>query len=179
MTKEKQLVIELTKMFMVCGDEGTKEKIAVYVEYLRDYAIEYKHDFEDVLRAIKEAGRSTKYAPKVADIIEHLKPSQADNDAEITKTVSEAMWTIKKLLAEGRGERPRFENATLQQAYNATMQREWNDCDEFDKYFAMTLKKNLTSFKGSGAYQQSLQLQEAQEKQERLEYYKNGGGLLK
>ncbi|PJB53615.1 MAG: hypothetical protein CO099_06195 [Bdellovibrio sp. CG_4_9_14_3_um_filter_39_7] len=176
--KQTILLKELGKMFLATGQGASEAQIAAYIDYLREAAVENHSSFEDVIKAIRQTAKECDYPPRVSEIIKHLKPSQEDMDAELSAMTSDAMKTIRRLLAEGRGERPRFENATLQQAYNATMQREWNDCDEFDRYFAMTLKKNLTSFKGSGAYQQSLQLQEAQEKQERLDYYKNGGGMF-
>jgi wyosine [tRNA(Phe)-imidazoG37] synthetase (radical SAM superfamily) len=177
--KQKQLINELRQFFLANSHATSEEQIMTFLGHLREYATEHSKSFEDVIKAIRQAAKDVEFVPRVSSIIKFLKPSDEDMDAELSSMTSEAMTTIRRLLAEGRGERPRFENASMQQAYESTMQREWNDCDEFDKYFAMTIKKNLKSFKGSGAYQQSLQLQEAKEKQERLEYYANGGGLLK
>ena len=176
--KQAQLINELRQFFLANSHATSEEQILTFVGHLREYATEHGKSFEDVVKAIRQAAKDVEFVPRVSSIIKFLKPSDEDIEAELNTMTSEAMSTVRRLLAEGRGQRPCFEDKALQQAYSATMQREWNDCDEFDKYFALTLKKNLKSFRGSGAYQQSLQLQEAKEKQERLEYYKNGGALL-
>ena len=169
--KEIMLLSELGQMFLVTGKKADKETLQAYLIYLRRYAQQEGHTFEEIIEAIQKAGSSIKYTPKLSDITEFLKPSQEEIENKVLDMASTIVKSYKRKLAEGRGDKPHFENPIMQQAFNVAMERDWDNQLDFDRYFSLTVKNALKTLSNASDSTRRLMLQEAKEKRERAEFY--------
>lgn len=102
--KATALKVEIGKMFIAAGKEAEREVIEVYLEYLRDYAVQNDITFEVMFAAIKKTAIELDYPPKVHDIIKRIEPSEEEENAELNSLAySESQKALNDLMFSTSG----------------------------------------------------------------------------
>jgi hypothetical protein len=170
-TKKQDIAKLIVFMGELFDKEMSETKIQFYVNCLNDYSMNQIKD------ALSRACKKSKFMPRPAEILEYLEPSAEDKSAEIELRANNAATKATEFIMFKSSYH--FDDPIAQATMQSIGFQQWKDGtqDNFDRYFRISFVKTYKTLANSP--QVSLQLQEAQEKQERLEYYKNGGGLLK
>lgn len=178
--KQIELVRALRDMFYVLREPVSEDQIMAYINYLREYALENSHSFDEVMLAIKKTGRELNYPPKVSDIIDRLGPSEEEVDAEVMSLASyEAQQALNDLMFSPS---LRSDDETSQAVVEQIGFHHWKEeplevtKGKFLGLFISTYKKLKASEASGGAGHMALE--EAKEKRERLAYYTKRSGQI-
>lgn len=176
--RQKIILAELGKMFIATGKKADLETLHVFMESLSEHAKENHFSFEEVIEAIKQAKRTTAYAPKVADIIKFLQHDTSSALAELQEDIPDAVHFIKEKWRQGLWDNPFSKEDPLHwRAYNIIAEMDWED-EASLKYLYSKYEKTILNLFSQPKHQNNLLLQEAQEKAERKALYSRGGSIL-